>query len=379
MPFRLLRQRAALALAASISLLGSAEPARSVSIYQIGNSLTWDSKPEGLAAMLETVTGTPVTGGYHIRGNQTLDYIWNNPDESNELSDQGPHTQALPNNHWDYLTLQTFPANSQPTLGQELARIQDFVAAADLGSSGTTEIIVYGPWPGRGSNWNRWGESVSGSLDQRTLYVEAYQNLLFDRVASLYPGRVRMAAPSKVMREVLDRMEQGQGPIQDWGELYRDTIHLTELGRFIASTTVLATITGESPVGIPVPRDVEFWGPDSSNYFSDEIALELQQIVWDVVSSDRRSGITPAGDLNLDRIVGQADYGLWAADYGATDGPGGDRAADANRDGVVNAADYTLWRDGLVPTQSVTASIPEPTAAGLALVAGLSLATRRRV
>ena len=73
----------------------------------------------------------------------------------------GKHPTALPNNHWDYLALQSFPANSMPTLGQEVARIQDFAGSADLGSGGQTQIIVYGPWAGRAeSAWSQWDTPV---------------------------------------------------------------------------------------------------------------------------------------------------------------------------------------------------------------------------
>ncbi len=48
------------------------------------------------------------------------------------------------------------------------------------------------------------------------------------------------------------------------------------------------------------------------------------------------------GDYDRDGVVGQSDYGVWAAAYATSDA-----AADGNFDGVVDAADYTVWQDSL--------------------------------
>lgn len=79
------------------------------------------------------------------------------------------------------------------------------------------------------------------------------------------------------------------------------------------------------------------------------------------------------GDYNDDSTVSAADYDLWAADFRMGMPVPSGTGADGNGDGLINAADYVIWRNNLgdAPPGSasvVTVTIPEPTAAGLALL-----------
>jgi len=327
--------------------------------------------------MLEAVLGEPVDLGYHVRGNQTLDSLWNNPAASDTfVTDFGDHTIALPNNHWDFLTLQSFPSvvrDPEPTLGEELARIQDFVAAADLGSQGSTEIIVYGPWAGREeSRWSAWDEPAEDTLETVVEYSAAYHDLLYDRVAEHYPGRVRLASAGKVVREIRDRILAGDAPIAETNDLYRDQIHLSDtIGRFIGSTVIQTSVLGHSVVGQPVPAEgVLGWSPE---LIPADIAHWIQLTTWEVLLSDERSGaLAPEpGDFDGNRVIDLADFELWRSVYGSAER----LLADANGDGVVDAADYVVWRNAHA-AQSGAVAIPEPATLLLAALALVALGRR---
>ncbi len=370
----LLRQppRTGLAIALVLILPGLAS---ALSLFQVGNSFTFDSKPLGTEAMLEARLGIAVDVGYHVRGNQSLDSLWNNPNASGtELTDFGDHTVALPNSSWDYLTVQTFQTNeSSNTLGQEVARIQDFVGAADLGSGGDTEIIVYGPWAGRSEgNWGRWNDPAPADPDFRVAYSSAYHDTLHDEVAALYPGRVRLASAGKVIREMRDQIIAGEAPLATTSELYRDTIHLSDdIGRYVASSVIQTSILGRSQVGQPVPEGVEGWNASQTPA---DLLEWIQLTVWEVMLADSRSGVIAPdpGDFNGDGEIDLADYDLFTTDYGSIDR----LLADGNGNGQVDAADYTIWRDAYNAATGI--SVPEP--AGLFMTAiCLLIAARRRV
>lgn len=295
--------------------------------------------------MLETALGETVNLGYHVRGNSTLQSLWSNPVASDTfITGYGNHTVALPNNQWDYLTLQSFPANSMPTLGEEVARMQDFIGQVDLGSGGQTQIIVYGPWAGSSEpSWTKWYLPAEDNPMTLTSYSEAYHNLLYDKVESLYPGRVQLASAGKVIRAIRDLILVGNAPFESTGELYRDPIHMSAIGRFAASTTIQTVIHRHSTVGQPVPRDVPNWSDDA--ILSDEQARWIQLVVWETLLNDPRSGVDQpvTGDYDGNGVVDLGDFDLLVETFGNK----AELEADGNRNGFVEAADYTIWRDAL--------------------------------
>jgi hypothetical protein len=88
-----------------------------------------------------------------------------------------------------------------------------------------------------------------------------------------------------------------------------------------------------------------------------------------------------AGDYNADGEVDDADFTVWTANFGATEGAG--LAADGNGDNVVDAADFTIWRDNLGNSVHASliddvAQVPEPTSLLLAGAVVVSALPRRR-
>ncbi|QDV75553.1 hypothetical protein [Botrimarina mediterranea] len=378
-------------LIAAVQLLvgASATSTHALNLFQVGNSFTFDSlaitdvgfwtgpvTPVGTVRMLETALGESVNLGYHVRGNTTLESMWTDPTSTGTFrTSYGYHPTALPNNDWDYLTLQTFPSLSNPTLSNEVARMQDFIASADQGGGGQTKIIVYGPWAGKAeSAWSQWNTPVADDPDTLANYSASYHNLLYDKVAALNPGRVQLASAGKVIREIRDRILAGDAPFNSSDELYRDDIHMSMAGRFAASTTIQTVILRHSTVGQPVPRDVPNWDADAD--ITDEQAAWIQLVAWEVLLADERSGVLApaAGDFDGNGVIDEGDYDVWATHYGSTTR----LLADGNDNGVVDAADYTIWRDAFAAA-ATSIAVPEPAAALLTAMLGVSLVARRRV
>jgi hypothetical protein len=72
------------------------------------------------------------------------------------------------------------------------------------------------------------------------------------------------------------------------------------------------------------------------------------------------------GDFDADRDADATDYALWQSMFGQT---GFGRAADGSGNQAVDAADYVLWRKtAAVAGASASASVPEPSIAGILLV-----------
>jgi Purple acid Phosphatase, N-terminal domain/Calcineurin-like phosphoesterase/PEP-CTERM motif len=78
------------------------------------------------------------------------------------------------------------------------------------------------------------------------------------------------------------------------------------------------------------------------------------------------------GDANGDGAVTDADYTIWADNYGASDASWG--MGDFNGDGEVTDADYTIWADNY----GATTGVPEPASMTLLAFGALAGLRRRR-
>lgn len=84
------------------------------------------------------------------------------------------------------------------------------------------------------------------------------------------------------------------------------------------------------------------------------------------------------GDYNRDGCIDQADYTIWADNYGTNVLPWS--GADGNGDGTIDQADYTIWADhygicfGMPPCDPV----PEPATIVMLALGVLAMNTKRR-
>ena len=81
----------------------------------------------------------------------------------------------------------------------------------------------------------------------------------------------------------------------------------------------------------------------------------------------------PCYDPNCDGVFSDADYTIWADNYGATDAT--IRMGDMNGDGVVSDADYTVWADHY---GEIIGDVPEPVTLAILALGVPALARRRR-
>ena len=83
----------------------------------------------------------------------------------------------------------------------------------------------------------------------------------------------------------LDQLMMG-GLVPGYGritDIYKDTIHLDNIGSYIAATTFYATIFKQNPVGLPVPSEYQ---PISNN-----LATIIQDAVWNTVTTIPLTGL----------------------------------------------------------------------------------------
>lgn len=368
-----------------------------ISVFQIGNSLTWDSQPGVISSMAATI-GVNWTAGYHVRSASSLSDIWNNPTPA-ENSVPGPtYVEGLRDSDWTALVMQPY-RKSGNTLGLDLQYMKQFIDASQAaGRNIDSRYYIYTSWP-LSYQWDAWLNPVGDSLTQLTLHQRQYFQNLAERISDDIDRDVYSIPVGDVLYRVREEWAAGRLPeLGSFSSVYRDSIHLSlSTGRFIAETTVLATILGTDPADVVTDYSVA----------NPILSQRLKSIIWDVVANHPFSGVVAPrlgdvngdgdvdnldlailqndfinqpllradvnGDLRVDELdltywelslqptqdeivanfngdqaVDQLDYDLWVADYGKS----GEMITDANDDGAVNGADYTIWRNAISSHQA---------------------------
>lgn len=373
---------------------GLASIAHAESLYEIGNSLTWDSRPAATSVTADA-WGRPLTVGHHIRTASSLsDILVGEPTFFGEF---GPFNEALLDYSWDHVMLQIHKTNGN-TLGHDIEAIGEFINLTRSNpANAETKFYVYGSWPWHAQFVN-WDYVMADDLSTPSINAELYYHHVVERASDLIDERVNLVPVGEVLERLDDEAKAGRVPgITSVVNMYDDHTHMNVMGQYLASTTVLATILGEDPRGKPVPE--EYW---DHPLLTPARVAKFQQIVWDVVANNPYTGVvaprlgdvngdgdvdqldldvlqtdmanqpvlradgngdrrvdaldlqlweqslnpTPseiAANFNGDLAINSADYNLWAASFGKT----GNLVTDANDDGLVNLADYTIWRDAI--------------------------------
>jgi len=327
-----------------LMLLLVADAEAHVTSYFIGNSLTWDSQPLGVAAIANSF-GFDQTVGHHIRCGSPLNAIIADPSDIcvDSIEEFGTFIQPHPS------------ATFNPTLLSDETSILTFInTALTNGANSDTTFYIYSAWPRIANFETDWTSAVADVDTTPTIYAREYFEHLFNRVTAATSAKVALIPVGEVLYELDQRMEAGEFPgFTDIAQFYRDGLHLTvDLGRYTAGLTTFATLFETDPTGSTKPAG--FYGEDSA--FSPAIYSAIQGAVWDVVSANPYSGalFSPA-DFQRDGEVDAADLALWESSFGNSG------LGDADGDGDVDGGDFLAWQRRFEGTLvSSVATVPEP-------------------
>lgn len=279
----------------SASVAGELRP-----VYRIGNSFTWDSQPEDMDQLGR------IESGYHVRCGSTLATIAGDRTTC-EPATPAVWQDALPLG-WSALVVQPF-RGADATLASDLAAIDGFLAAA---GEPQPELFVYQSWPFRDPNdgkeaWADWLAPLPA--DGKTRHRQSHFRAVAEAIgATVIPNA-----------DVLGWFYANPAALglANGELLYRDSIHLANVGQAIVGYTAWATITGERTAGLPNPFALGL---------SAQQTATIQGVVDAVVQGQLDPRSVTLAELH-------AAWGTW------TPGP------DLNLDGAVDARDYTAWRD----------------------------------
>lgn len=302
----------------------TSEQAKDFTVYHIGNSLTGDLITEfpKIAAAYEKSLGYAYYWAVHFRPATSLTYMYANPATTrtasiNALHDGDhawksfdkpgfiPWTKALPDNHWDVVTLQVWQDDDKATLKRDTDAVNGIIAATRARpDNASTRFYVYAPWTDVKFNEfdsfrNNFLTPSSDKPDQLGKPTRDYFRHVMDSVRKTNPdvgmipaGEVLLALDQKMRAGKFERLNSVQ-------QLHRDVIHLNSIGQNVAAWTAYAVIFKKSPVGLPNDIHPSKDYPPFKNVteVSPADLKLLQETVWEVVTSPELRGYTNLSDL----------------------------------------------------------------------------------
>ncbi len=262
-----------------------------MSVYRIGNSLTWDSQPEGIEAMAAQA-GFVHDEGFHINCGNTLTNIVSNPSQVciSPVGEYGTWDTALSGHRWHAVTMQPFRGGTS-TLASDEASILALIDEASTNPlNADTVYYVYAAWPMLPDYAMKWDGVVVDDDATPTVLARQYFDYLMGRLRLSTQSRVYLIPVGEVLYDLDARLRAGAVPgLTRIDDLYRDGIHLShDLGRFVAALTTYATLYATDPTGIIKP---ESWYGTTAAAYSPEFYMTVYESVWSVVSGHEFTGV----------------------------------------------------------------------------------------
>ena len=146
-------------------------------------------------------------------------------------------------------------------------------------------MFLYTAWERLDRHGFEWPQALDAELaEYRQIATEAEQ-------IAAQQGRVlkvEVLPVNRVLGDLIVRIEAGQIPgLSQRTDLFMDPVHLNDLGNYLVANTVLARLTGRSPVGL-VPEVKKPWAPVRSLDASQVAALQAQ-IAQSLAETDLRA------------------------------------------------------------------------------------------
>ena len=293
---------AAICLLLLTTTLAAADP-KTLRVYHVGNSVTDTINYHALKEMAQS-RGHTHTFGRHMIPGAPLQWIWEHPESGFKNDPFGYYPDALPKFTWDAITLQPFDRHLKSDDGSDdVTMAKRFInLILKNPQNGKTQFYIYSRWPRRDGDEKKghtldyeakWLRKYTGGWDGTNETRDYFERL----VAELRKSYPMMEKPlllvpvGDVLLEIHRRGKAGKIPgMKDVAEVYHDGIHFNNVGSFIVGTTFFATLYKENPKGLKPGAYGKVSKPHDRE-ISDDLALAIQQAVWDIVSKHPLAGV----------------------------------------------------------------------------------------
>ncbi|MEP3332148.1 hypothetical protein [Sedimentitalea sp.] len=134
-------------------------------------------------------------------------------------------------------------------------------------------------------------ETPEGWLDRLDKDLSRYwdQKILRPALAGLDEQRPIYVIPAGQVMARFVRTVEAQSGVAERSALFSDDVHVNDLGAYLVALTHYAVLYQKSPVGLPYALLRADGSPATSP--SPEMALLMQEVVWEVVGSISKAGL----------------------------------------------------------------------------------------
>lgn len=261
--------------------------------YMVGNSLTEDTGvvfngPQNIASDLKFA----MPSGYHVLHSESLTDIVAAPGSFSEVL-PSQWNIALPALARDALCFEPYPTGA--TLGSEATAAQALVASMQSGPSVNPKFFVYGSWPATTSFNPGYQDYWAGAVvdADSTPYTQqlAAVNAVYRRLqTALGASNIWVIPAGDVLNQIDVLARAGSIPgVATVADLYRDTEHLGDVGKYAIGCTVFSTLFRQQANSHGNPATLARYTFSQGPTLTPTIAAQMEAIAWAVVSADPRA------------------------------------------------------------------------------------------
>ena len=250
-------------------------------VYHLGHSLVGRDMP----AMLQQLAGHGHVYRSQLGWGTTLSQHLQGPDSVFGYTAENNHPQFEPlaemlvNADYDVLVFtEMIGLDAAIRYHGSGAAVRQLVETAHAANANLS-FALYETW--HPLNEGDWLARIS---EDRATMWEPY--LLAPAIEAAGGKPVRIIPAGTVMAELVRRVEAtagGIGGMKNRYDLFSDDIHLNDFGHYLVALTHYASLYRRSPEGLPYNLQRADGSPASAP--APELALEMQRVVWQVVSS----------------------------------------------------------------------------------------------
>lgn len=215
-------------------------------LYSIGNSHTWDLKPDGDLVTMAKVNNVNIENDWHIYCGHNIDNIIKNPEKTCVPPKAYKYKQAINSVAYDAITIEPFFGSTGKS---EVDAIESLIKEIRRSKSKNAKIYIYYTWPQNDSKpldemnynkiWNQPTPPTSKQFNNNSTFIEHMKNR-FKSDGYNVDGFIPIG---DYLSEFDSSARNGDIPgFTGAGNLYRDYLHMNNVGKLIISKKYLESI-----------------------------------------------------------------------------------------------------------------------------------------